>query len=248
MHDIVYDAMHDEFVVPVPYSDAILTFRGGADGQDPPIRVIQGPKTGEIGSRLALDPIHNEIFTYRHNSIVVFPRTANGNTAPIRILRGPDTQLRDVYSLAVDPVNNVLVVGLNSGWDPQGQLRDASEAKGALLIFHRTDQGDAKPIGVIRGDKSQIIRINQMQVYPARKEIVAAMPGIRDRMKPPHAFVGVWSEDDNGDVPPKYEIPIGRITKLNKPFGVVLIPKHKEIVVSDMRNQGILTFSVPEIF
>ena len=73
MHDIRYDAVHDEIVVPVPYAQAILTFRGGADGQEGPIRIIQGMKTGEIGSRLDVDPVHNEIFTYRDNSIEVYP-------------------------------------------------------------------------------------------------------------------------------------------------------------------------------
>lgn len=247
MHDIRYDAVHDEFVVPVPYAQAILTFRGGADGQEPPIRIIQGPKTGEIGSRLDVDPVHNEIFTYRNNSIVVYPRDASGDTAPIRILRGPDTELRNVYSLAVDPVNDILAVGLNSSWGAErpGQF---GNVKGAILLFNRTDQGNVKPKAVIRGEKSRIIRINQMQVYPQRKEIIVAMPGIIDKMEPPDAFVGVWSYNDNGDVPPKYEIPIGQITKMKKPFGVVLDPKHKELIVSDMRNQGILTFSVPEIF
>ena len=61
MHDIRYDAVHDEVFVPVPYAQAILTFRGGADGQEAPIRIIQGPKVGEIGSRLDVDPVHNEV-------------------------------------------------------------------------------------------------------------------------------------------------------------------------------------------
>lgn len=87
-----------------------------------------------------------------------------------------------------------------------------------------------------------------MQVYPQRKLIVVAMPGIRDQMEPEGAFVGVWSIEDNGDVPPMFKIPIGDRTKLKKPFGVVLNPKDKEVIVSDMRNQGILAFSVPEIF
>ena len=115
-------------------------------------------------------------------------------------------------------------------------------------MFNRTDQGNVKPKAAIRGEKSRIVRINQMQVWPQRKEIVVAMPGIIDKMEPPDAFVGVWSYDDNGDVPPKFEIPIGQVTKMKKPFGVVLDPKHKELIVSDMRNQGILSFSVPEIF
>ena len=46
MHDVRYDAVNDEIVVPVPYSEAILTFAGGANGQESPIRIIQGPKPG----------------------------------------------------------------------------------------------------------------------------------------------------------------------------------------------------------
>jgi hypothetical protein len=250
MHDVRYDAVHDEIVVPVPYAQAILTFRGGANGQEGPIRIIQGQKTGEIGSRLDVDPVHNEIFTYTNDSILVYPREANGDAAPLRVIKGADTQLRNVYSLAVDPVNNVLVVGLNSSWGSErASLQGARGAeKGAILVFGRTDSGNAKPRAVIRGPKSGIVRINQMQVYPQRKLIVVAMPGIIDQMEPQDAFVGVWNYDDNGDVPARWKIPVGERTKMKKPFGVVLNPKNKEVIVSDMRNQGVLVFSAPEIF
>jgi hypothetical protein len=247
MHDIRYDAVHDEIIVPVPYAQAILTFRGGANGQEGPIRIIQGMKTGEIGSRVDVDPVHNEVFTYTDDSINVYPRDANGDVAPIRTIKGPATGLRAVYSLAVDPVNDVLVVGLNSNWGSERAAGPRGE-RGAILVFNRTDQGNVKPRAVIGGEKSGIVRINQMQVYPQKKLIVVAMPGIIDKMEPPDAFIGVWTYDDNGDVPAKWKIPIGLTTKLKKPFGVVLNPKNKEVIVSDMRNQGILSFSVPEIF
>ena len=87
-----------------------------------------------------------------------------------------------------------------------------------------------------------------MQTYPDRRLIVVAMPGIKADMEPEGAFVGVWSYDDNGDVPPLWKIPIGDTTRLKKPFGVVLNPADQEVIVSDMRNQGVLVFSVPEIF
>ena len=116
------------------------------------------------------------------------------------------------------------------------------------MIFNRTDNGNVKPRAVIRGPKSGIIRINQMAIYPPKKLIVATMPGLVDLMEPPNAFLGIWTYDDNGDIPPKWKIPIGTKTTLKKPFGVVLNPKNKEVIISDMRLNGILTFSVPEIF
>ena len=45
MHSIIYDPLHDEISVPQDFACAILTFRGGATGEEPPIRILQGPKT-----------------------------------------------------------------------------------------------------------------------------------------------------------------------------------------------------------
>lgn len=255
MHDIRYDEVHDEILVPVPYGQAILTFRGGADGQEGPVRILQGPKVGTIGSRVEVDPINNEIYIPTNTSIRVFPRGVNGDAAPLRVIEGPDTLLKNAQSVAVDPVNNIIAVGLNSNYGSERAGRPSrrgeageSNPPGGILIFSRTANGNAKPIGVIRGPNSGIIRINQIQVYPQRKLIIAAQPGTIDQMEPANAFLGVWSETDNGDVPPLWKLPVGEKTKLKKPFGVVLNPKDKEVIVSDMRNQGVLMFSVPEIF
>ena|SRR5438105_3447031 len=239
MHDIRYDEVHDEFLVVNPFAEAILTFRGGISGQEGPIRIIQGPHVKIGGSRLDVDPIHNEIFVPDGNRIRVYPREANGDVAPIRIIEGPATQLTRAESLAVDPINNIVVVGFNKAErDPDG----------AILIFDRTANGNVKPKAVISGPKSEIIRINQMAVYPAKRLIVATMPGLVDQMEPPKAFLGIWTYDDNGDTPPKWKIPIGPKTTLKKPFGVVLNPKNKEVIISDMRLNAVLTFSAPEIF
>ena len=250
MHDIRYDEVNDEIVVPVPYSEAILTFRGDADGQESPIRIIQGPRTGTVGSRVDVDAIHDELFTYNDEAdvIKVFPRDANGDVAPIRTIEGPDTQIKSAYGIAVDPINDVLAVGLNSDWGTERVHLSDDPEKGAILLFDRTDSGNVAPRAVIRGPNTGIIRINQIDLNPERRLIVVAMPAIKDQMEPEGAFVGVWSYDDNGDVPPLYKIPIGEVTRMKKPFGVVLNPNEQEVIVSDMRQQGILVFSVPEIF
>jgi hypothetical protein len=241
MHDVRYDEIHDEIVVPVPYSNAILTFRGAANGQEGPIRVIQGPKVGEVTMRLDIDPVHNEIFIPDGKRVRVYPKDANGDVAPIRILEGPDTLLENVESLAVDSVNNILVVGFHKN-------KSANNPDGTILVFNRTDSGNVKPKSVIHGPKTGIIRINQMAVYPPKRLIVATMPGNVDTMEPAEAFLGVWTYEDSGDIAPKWKLPVGPKTTLKKPFGVVLNPKDKEVIISDMRNNGVMVFSVPEIF
>src|SRR6266852_3908651 len=146
MHDIRYDAIHDEIFVNNPFAQAILVFRGSARGEEPPIRIIQGPHTHLEGQvdRLDVDPVHNEIYIPDYEQILVLPRDGNGDVAPIRIIAGPSTQLNDVESLAVDPVHNVIVTAGARPPTAPGQITaEADQGQGgALLIFNRTDSGN----------------------------------------------------------------------------------------------------------
>src|SRR2546428_11097672 len=45
-HGIYYDATHDEIIAPNPLAAAVVIFRGGATGEEAPIRTIQGAWTG----------------------------------------------------------------------------------------------------------------------------------------------------------------------------------------------------------
>jgi hypothetical protein len=243
MHDIRYDDVHDEFLVTNPFAQAIMVFKGGANGNEAPIRIIQGPST-DLGQadRLEVDPVHDEIIVPNGNRILVYKRTANGDSAPIRVIKGPDTMLRGGTAAAVDPVHNLIVVGLG------GTARRGPQNLGALLIFNRTDNGNVKPMRVIKGPKSGIIRINQIAIYPNRKMIVATQPGEADDAEPEGVYVGVWSLDDNGDIPPLWKISASQKTNMKKARGVALDPKNKELIVADMRMNSVLTFYLPEMF
>lgn len=176
MHGIAYDEARDRVVVPVPFSQAVLSFRGDATGEEPPVRVIQGPHT-EIkrADKIAVDPLHGEIFIGEGGAVLVFPSDAQGDVAPIRAIRGPETQLgTGIPHLAVDAVNNVLVVA----------------ARGGLLIFDRRANGNAKPLRVIAGAGGR----------PAVYEgLIFAGGDTRGDDR-----IGVWSIHDNGRVPPRW--------------------------------------------
>ena len=257
MHDVRYDAIHDEFLVTNPFAQAVLVFRGGANGEEAPIRVIQGPRT-QIGvgspysgvDRAEVDPIHNEIYVPIYNAILVFPREANGDVAPIRVIRGPDTQLNGSNVAAVDPVNNLLVVTARvvlPGTRGRGGNAEDDRRMPGMLIFNRTDSGNVKPRAVIAGPSTAIDRIQQIQVYPPKGWIVASMPGEGGKIEPDRVFIGIWSIRDNGDIPPRWKLG-GPNTTMKKPRGVALDPKHKELIVADMRLNMVLTFYFPELF
>src|SRR5204863_3062951 len=94
IHAIAYDEVHDELVLPVPFPQAILTYRGAANGEEPPLRVIQGPLTQmNSPNRLGIDSVNGEIAVPEGDRVLIFRREANGNVAPIRVIKGPDTEL-----------------------------------------------------------------------------------------------------------------------------------------------------------
>ena len=107
-HDIAIDSIHDEIAVANPFAEALLFFRGGANGDEAPIRTIQGPKTllAPHTDNVAVDPIHNEVFTaqLRTDAVLVFRRDAVGDVAPIRIIHGPKTKLDRPFRIAVDQI------------------------------------------------------------------------------------------------------------------------------------------------
>ena len=250
MHDIRYNEARDEFYVTNPFAQAILTFRGGADGQEAPIRVIQGSKTKLISAdTLEIDTIHNEIFVPQGDEVLVFPMMADGNVAPIRVLRGgAKAGWRTGGGIAVDPIHNLLVTDGTIEVEGQGYRTTFRQGRESILIFDRLADGDVKPLRVIRGPNTGIQAIRQIQVLPKGGWIVIAQITDGGISEPEGTFVAVWSTNDNGDVPPRWKIEGKASNVMKKPRGVALDPRHKEVIVSDMRLNAVLTFYFPEIF
>ena len=167
MHDIRYRGHRDQFFVTNPFAQAILTFRG-ANGQEPPTRIIQGPAPAGHPGRARNRRVHNEILVPQRDDILVYRIDSSGDAAPIRVLHGgPRNGWRSASGgIAVDPVHNVVVVAgtiLSQGsvWhSPYGDNRES------LLIFDRLANGDVKPLRVIRGPRTGMHAIRQMQIYP----------------------------------------------------------------------------------
>ena len=246
-HDIRYDPVHDEIWIANPHATAILAFRGAANGAEPPLRIIQGDKTQlEILDRLDVDTMHDEIFVPDGEKILVYRRDANGNVPPIRVIQGDNTLLKRAKALAVDPVHNLIAIGTEEG---KGKDRRAN-----VLLFNRTDEGNVMPRAVIRGPSvgspnSTEHAIGQMQMYPPKGWIIVTIPGALYSWDSTDwaPFVGVWSINDNGEVPPRWKLG-GPKSTLKRPRGVVLDPRNKEMIVADMHQNAIFTYYFPEIF
>jgi len=87
--------------------------------------------------------------------------------------------------------------------------------------------------------------VTLLTTYPEKGMIFGIVtPGGRYR---PEDFVGVWSIQDDGDVPPRWTIG-GPNGLLKDARGVAVDVKNKNVIVSDKTLNAVLTFHVPEAF
>jgi len=263
-HGIAYDTTHDEIIAPNPLAAAIVIFRGGAIGEEAPVRTIQGARSGlSRPETVAVDEKNNEIFVGDPGDrrVLVYQREADGDAKPLRTIQGPKTKLLQVVGIAVDPNRDVLVVSTYSRL-PGGVT--------GLLIFGRSDGGDVAPRRVIAGPRSGITRLRQIALDPETGKIYAAV--INNEYLPPYdidhprrgldpdvelpspwntgteGFIGVWDDDkDDGDVPPRSLIK-GRSTGIVHPAGVTFNARDGEVIAPDAVWNGLFTFLKPELF
>jgi len=265
MHGIAYDAIHDEVVIPVALSGAVLVFKADASGEVAPLRAIQGTRTRLVRPHtVAVDPVNNEILTADPSmrAIVVFDRTANGNVAPKRVISGPKTGLLDIVGLDVDPIRNVIV----------GASRKGNGDKVGIFVFDRLANGDVEPKQFIGGPNSKLAHFRQVAIDPGTGNIFLAQQNTRMKQmdayvldKPREGFkakeeedddsdegrldqmgfIAVYAPDDNGDIPPRAIIK-GPGIRMAGAAGVALNPKKKEIIT--VGGNGFQTFLLPEFF
>jgi len=238
MHDIAFDGIHDEIAVTSPLAQAILSFRGAANGEEAPLRVIQGNKTQIKGvgatGKVSIDPVHDEIFLATPDqTILTFNRLDNGNVAPKRVLGGNDTELSlgeqsmgggNVPCIRIDPIHNLLLVPVSG-----------RRGGGKILVFDRTASGNTRPKASIRGPVGMG---NQFEVYAPKLRLVTHTRG----------NIEIWNIPLNGESterPVKIPAPLGR---QSGDIGIVLDPLHKEVIIASAAGNTVMTFSVPEVF
>jgi hypothetical protein len=240
-HDLEYDSVNDEFIVGNPEGGAILVFRGGASGEEPPVRVIQGPHTqiNDPGYGTFVDPVHNELYVCEKEYILVFPRTAKGDVPPLRVIQGPNTLLKNARGIQVDPVRNIIFAATNNG----------------ILLFNRTDNGDVAPRAAVKGPMSGVRTTIQNFRLSPKGYLVAVMNGGGRRgddagANRPRGGITAWSMDEMAagkgtvDLAPAFVLinPKGRVEGQR----IAINPKAKEVMVGGER--AVEVYSFPEIF
>jgi hypothetical protein len=158
--------------------------------------------------RAAWAQVEVEVFVtnFLGHSVTVYSRTANGNVAPLRIIRGPATGLLNPAGLAVDTVNNeILVANIRS-----------------ITVYRLMACGNAVPLRTIIGALTELAQPIGLAVDTVNDEVLVANEN----------SITVYNRTASGNVAPK-RIISGPATGLLNPAGLAVDTVNREIVVAN---------------
>jgi len=132
----------------------ITVYRLNAEGDEAPLRIIQGPKTGlDWPGAMSIDPDTGDLYVANDmgQDIIVFHSTDAGDVAPSRAIKGPSTGLSYPVGVFVDSKNKE-VWATNIG-------------NSTATVYPLMANGDVAPVRVIRGaeDGKKSLRFGKTQ-------------------------------------------------------------------------------------
>jgi DNA-binding beta-propeller fold protein YncE len=203
---ITVDEAAQEVFLTVQHDSAIVVYRKGASNEDPPIRMLQGDRT-----RLA-DP-HGIAFDAKRGLIFV---TNHGSTHQVRSDAGDvlsAEQRKERLSLVNWPLEREFAVPGSGRTLPP-----------AITVYAKNVSGDAAPVRVITGPRTQLNWPTGIAVDPERGDLYVTNDTT--------SSILVFDADASGDVAPRRVLK-GPKTGLKNPTGIALDFKHGEFWVAN---------------
>lgn len=157
----------------------------------------------------------DELFVSNNNSnaITVYALNASGNAAPIRVLQGAATGLANPSGIAVDLVNNELLVANKT--PPY-----------SVTVYARTASGNTPPLRTLSGALTTLDDPRGLSVDTVHGEFsVANRAGF---------LVTTWARGASGNVAPLRAL--RGVQGLSQPTGVFIDVAHDEIAVANNGN------------
>jgi DNA-binding beta-propeller fold protein YncE len=200
---VALDLKHDEVAVTVQQINKVLVYRRLAEGDEKPLRIIQGKDTGLADPHgIYVDADNDEIFVANHDSYHEESTSQEQSTlVQAELARGN-------ASLSV-PVERI-----------QPRASQGKFVEPSISIYSRTAKDNAAPIRVIHGPKTDLNLPMKVYVDTVHNELFVANSGSNSIL--------VFSRTANGDVAPLRKIQ-GDATKLKKPVGLYVDTKNDEV-------------------
>jgi DNA-binding beta-propeller fold protein YncE len=252
---IAVDEEEQEMFLTVQHSHAVSVFRKMANAEEPPIRALQGDRTG-LGDPhgIALDTKNNLIFVSNFGSTMTMRLSEAGTNArgdgegkefwpldrdhavpgsgrnlPPSITVYPKKASGDTAPLRViqGPRTQLNWPTAMAGDSGRGELYVANDQGNSVLVFSVWANGDTAPLRVLKGPKTLIKYPNGLALDLVHDELWVANFGN-------HAAT-VYKRDASGDTAPLRVIRSGpfnaNVPALGNPFSVAFDTKRREILV-----------------
>ena len=253
---IAVDENDQEMFLTVQHSHAVVVFPKMAKGDDPPIRSLQGDRTGLADPHgIAVDSKNEEIFVANFGSTNTMRRRAGASNEYGREGAGKEHWPLDrddaipgsgrnlppsitVYAKKASgdtaPLRMIQGPRTQLNWPAgmavdveRGELYVANDMGGSVLVFSTSANGDAAPIRVLKGPKTLIRYPNGVTLDLVNNELWVANFG--------NHTATVYRRDASGDSPPLGVIRSGplnaNLPALGNPFPVAFDTKRGEILV-----------------
>lgn len=214
--------------------DSIVVFSHDAQGNVAPTRKLN---VTHRAYAIAADEEKDQLYVAVQYppQVEVYRKLASGNEKPLRRIEGESTRLADSHGIAVDTKNKLVFV---NNWGNISDYRIAGTGRfeaPSITVYGLDATGDAPPVRVIQGPKTQLDWPAAMAVDAARGELYVANDIGQSIL--------VFRSTDKGDIAP-LRVLKGPGTGLSYPVGVFADTKNSELWVSNLGNSSATVYSL----
>ena len=213
---------------------------------------------------IAADETRQELYLTIQNpsAVMVYRKAAANFEAPIRMIEGDATELADPHGIAIDLKNDLMIIAnhghrrfyggpavstMREPWEqwiavpnnlnglPRRFLPGGRFEMPSINIYARGASGNAAPLRIIKGPRTQLNWPSHVAVHEGRGEVFVANDA--------DDSVLVFRVTDSGDVAPTRVIK-GPRTRIKNPTGVSVDARNNELWVASMGNYTAAVFPI----
>jgi DNA-binding beta-propeller fold protein YncE len=203
---ITVDEVNQEVFLTIQHDSAVVVYKKGSSGEEPPIRMLQGDRTRLADPHgVAFDPKNGLIFVTNHGSFHQVRRDSGYGAAP--------AVLKEMLSKVNWPLEREFAVpGSGKTYPP------------SITVYARTAAGDAAPLRVIEGPRTLLNWPTGIVFEPDRGELYVANDTTDSIL--------VFDASASGNAAPRRVLK-GPKTGLQNPTSVALDKEHGEMWVAN---------------
>ncbi|PYS03666.1 MAG: hypothetical protein DMG15_19430 [Acidobacteria bacterium] len=213
---VSFDIKNDEIYITTEHANRISVYSRKAQGDDDPLRIIQGPNTSLADPHgIYVDADRNEILVTNHGN---WRKTRTGEAFALH----GDSKFAFMRGSFSHP-GIVEPLGPSSG----------KFMSPSIMVFSRTANGDVGPLRTIQGSRTRLNIGVGISRDPETGEIIVANSGDNSIL--------FFAANANGDVAP-LRVLAGPATNLKGATGVAIDTKHNELWVTSWENHMAAVF------